>query len=75
MAGINIQPNYYGVDNTAVRRKLFDAARRSICTGGYDTAIWTSMSQVLSPYKVLYNSAWVIWIWQGGGAVNKIRGV
>jgi hypothetical protein len=65
MAGINIQPNYYGVGNTVVRRTLFDAARRSICTGGYDTAIWTSLSQVLSPYKVLYNSAWVIR--QGGG--------
>jgi hypothetical protein len=60
MAGISIHPNYLGVDNTAVRRTLFDAARRSICTGGYDTTVWTSLSQVLAPYTVLYNSACVL---------------
>ena len=57
MAGISIHPNYLGVTNTNVRKILFDAARRGICNGGYDTSIWTELSQVLSgPYRVLYNS-------------------
>ena len=57
MAGITMIPNYLGVSNTVVRDLMWNAARRGVCIGNYNTAVWADVAaRVPSVTPVLYNS-------------------
>lgn len=60
MAGFIMTPNYLGVSNTVVRDLMFNAARRGICIGNYNTAIWADVAATVpSLAPVLYNSEYI----------------
>ncbi len=61
MAGITMIPNYLGVSNTVVRDLMWTAARRGICIGNYNTAVWADVAATVPlAAPVLYNSEWCI---------------
>ena len=57
MAGITLIPNYNGVSNVVVRDALWNAARRGVCIGNYNTAVWSNVASfVPAVTPVLFNS-------------------
>ena len=58
MAGIRVAPNYNGVATTIVRDLMWNAARRGICIGNYNRAVWAELTATLpTAFPVEYNSA------------------